>query len=68
MAREIFKDMKPPIPKISEETMRRGIEEAVGNIVRELAKDIIERVAWEAIPQLAEVLIKEEIERLKAEQ
>ncbi len=67
MAREIFRDMKPPIPKISEETMRRGIEEAVGNIVRELAKEIIERVAWEVIPQLAEVLIKEEIERLKAE-
>jgi DNA-binding response OmpR family regulator len=67
MAREVFKDMPPPTPKISEETVRRGIEEAVMQIAREVARDVIEKVAWEVIPQLAEVMIKEEIERLKAE-
>ena len=67
MAREVFKDMPPPVPKISEETVRRGIEEAVLQIAREVAREVIEKVAWEVIPQLAEVMIKEEIERLKAE-
>ena len=61
MAPEMFKDMQPPIPKISEDTVRRGISEAVSAIAREVAREVIEKVAWEVIPQLAEVLIKEEI-------
>jgi CheY-like chemotaxis protein len=66
MALEIFSDMTPPIPKISEDTVRRGIEEAVKLIAREVAREVIEKVAWDTVPQLAEVMIKEEIERLKA--
>jgi CheY-like chemotaxis protein len=66
IVREIFKDMPPPVPKISEETVRRGIEEAVMQIAQDIAREVIEKVAWEVIPQLAEVMIKEEIERLKA--
>jgi hypothetical protein len=66
MALEIFSDMTPPIPKISEDTVRRGIEEAVKMIARDVAREVIEKVAWETVPQLAEVMIKEEIERLKA--
>jgi hypothetical protein len=66
MALELFSDMTPPIPKISEDTVRRGIEEAVKTIAREVAREVIEKVAWETVPQLAEVMIKEEIERLKA--
>ena len=66
MALEIFSDMTPPIPKISEDTVRKGIEEAVKTIAREVAREVIEKVAWETVPQLAEVMIKEEIERLKA--
>jgi len=68
MARDMFKDMRPPVPKISEDTVRRGIADAVTAIAREIAREVIEKVAWEVIPQLAEVLIKEEIERLKEEQ
>jgi DNA-binding response OmpR family regulator len=67
MAAAAFKDLPPPtIPKISDETLRRGIEEAVMKVAREIAKEVIERVAWEVIPPLAELLIREEIERLKA--
>jgi hypothetical protein len=47
--------------------VRRGIEEAVLQIAREVAREVIEKVAWEVIPHLAEVMIKEEIDRLKAE-
>ncbi len=67
MAREFFKNTPPPLPKVSEETVRRGIEEAVSKIAREVAREVIEKVAWEVIPDLAETLIKAEIERLKAE-
>jgi CheY-like chemotaxis protein len=66
MALEIFSDMTPPIPKISEDTVRKGIEEAVKVIARDVAREVLEKVAWETVPRLAEVMIKEEIERLKA--
>jgi DNA-binding response OmpR family regulator len=68
MAADIFRDMPPPpLPKISDETVRRGLEAVLATIAREMAKEVIEQVAWEVIPRLAEHLIKEEIERLKAE-
>ncbi|HET7319368.1 MAG TPA: response regulator [Nitrospirota bacterium] len=67
MAEDAFKDMPPPpLPKISDETVRRGIEDAVMKVAREIAKEVIERVAWDVIPPLAEQMIREEIERLKA--
>jgi hypothetical protein len=67
MAADIFRDMPPPpLPKISDETVRRGLEAVLSTIAREMAKEVIEQVAWEVIPRLAEHLIKEEIERLKA--
>jgi len=67
MAKEVFAKM-PPVqaPKVSEETVRRGIEDSVSKIAREIAREVIEKVAWEVIPPLAELLIKEEIERLKS--
>lgn len=68
MAKEAIEMLPPPQPpKVSEETVRRGIEEAVSKIARELAREVFEKVAWEVIPELAEQLIKQEIERLKAE-
>jgi len=68
MAADIFKNMPPPpMPKVSDETVRRGLEEVLSKIAREMAREVIEQVAWEVIPPLAEHLIKAEIERLKAE-
>ena len=68
-AEKVFQDIPlPTLPKISDETIRRGIEEAVMKVARLMAREIIEQVAWEVIPQLAETLVKEEIERLKLEQ
>jgi CheY-like chemotaxis protein len=68
LAKEAVEMLPPPQPpKVSEETVRRGIEEAVSKIAREMAREVIEQVAWEVIPELAEQLIKQEIERLKAE-
>jgi CheY-like chemotaxis protein len=68
MAKEVFAKL-PPVqpPPVSEEMLRKILEESVTKIVRETARQVIEKVAWEVIPDLAEMLIKAEIERLKKE-
>ncbi|HEY6010434.1 MAG TPA: response regulator [Nitrospirota bacterium] len=65
MSADLFKNM--PLPKISDETVKKGVEDAIWKIAREVAREVIGEVAWEVIPPLAENLIKAEIERLKAE-
>jgi len=47
-----------------------GVEpgtEEYDQAVNKIAREVIEKVAWEVVPELAEVLIKEEIQRLKGE-
>jgi DNA-binding response OmpR family regulator len=68
MAKEVFAKL-PPIqpPAVSEQMLQKVLEESVAKIVRETARQVVEKVAWEVIPDLAEMLIKAEIERLKAE-
>jgi DNA-binding response OmpR family regulator len=56
-----------PAVAVSEEKLRSMVEASVAKIVREIARDVIEKVAWEVVPDLAEMLIKAEIERLKVE-
>lgn len=57
-------DVAPsPVPPATEETLRRILQE----MVDEKAAEIIERVAWEVIPDLAEVMIQKEIHRLQQE-
>jgi hypothetical protein len=48
--------------KISELTRRSPEHAAVAG----LTKDAIEKIVWEVVPELAEVLIREEIDRLVA--
>ncbi len=55
-----------PAAALSEEQLRSAVQESVARLVREIARETIEKVAWEVIPDLAEMLIKAEIERLKA--
>jgi CheY-like chemotaxis protein len=40
--------------------------EALEAAVEKMAREMIEKIAWEVVPSLAETLIKEEIERLKS--
>jgi CheY-like chemotaxis protein len=44
-----------------------GLTPAQAEAVMALSKDVVERVVWEVVPQLAEILIKEEIARLTKE-
>jgi DNA-binding response OmpR family regulator len=42
-------------------------QEMVEALVSKIAKEIIEKVAWDVVPSLAEILIKEELEKLKTD-
>jgi len=42
-------------------------QEMVEALVSKIAKEIIEKVAWDVVPSLAETLIKEELEKLKTD-
>jgi CheY-like chemotaxis protein len=50
-----------PPPVVTDAMLQAVCQEAV----EKFAKQVLERVAWEVIPDLAERLIREEIERLK---
>ena len=41
-----------------------GLTKQQADAVLELSREVVERVVWEVVPQLAEALIKEEIARL----
>ena len=42
-------------------------QEMLEKLVSKLAKEILEKVAWDVVPSLAETLIKEELEKLKTD-
>ncbi len=62
----------PDLPETEDDKME-STEPSIGNlpdekleaIVSKIAKDVIEKIAWEVVPELAETLILEEIKRLK---
>lgn len=62
----------PDLPEVEEEGLKI-VENSIANlsddklaaIVTKVAKDVIEKIAWEVVPELAETLILEEIKRLK---
>ena len=44
-----------------------GLSPQQAEAVMALSRDVVERVVWEVVPQLAETLIKEDIQRLRKE-
>jgi CheY-like chemotaxis protein len=55
-------------PKDADETPTREVEPPVSKQeVEDMARDIIEKVVWEVVPQLAETILREEIEKLVKE-
>lgn len=55
-------------PKSADETPTREVEPPVSKgEIEDMARDIIEKVVWEVVPQLAETILREEIEKLVKE-
>jgi hypothetical protein len=44
-----------------------GLSQAQIEAVLALSREVVERVVWEVVPTLAEMLIKEELQRLTSE-
>jgi uncharacterized small protein (DUF1192 family) len=43
------------------------VEKIAQRVVAQISEKAVREIAWEVIPDLAEALLKQEIERLKAE-
>ena len=43
------------------------VEKIAQRVVAQISEKVVRQIAWEVIPDLAEAMIKKEIERLKAE-
>lgn len=71
----IEQEIKRLASGISMEEINKRIEKATANIFEEkieglllnISKDMAEKITWEVVPSLAEVIINKEIERIKAE-
>jgi CheY-like chemotaxis protein len=61
----------PPAPPVSEagalSVPVEMVEKIAQRVVAQISEKAVREIAWEVIPDLAEALIKQEIERLKAE-
>ncbi len=55
------------IRKEIEKSTARIFEEKIEGMILNISKDIIEKITWEIVPSLAEVIINKEIEKIKAE-
>ena len=44
-----------------------GLSPQQADAVLALSREVVERIVWEVVPQLAETMIKEEIQRLMKE-
>ena len=58
-------DVEEKASALSEDEIEQVIEKVVTKVVEKLAGTILERVAWEVVPDLAEHLIREEIRKIK---
>jgi len=56
-----------PPPSASPASAGEISKEMAEAIVSKIAKEIIEKVAWDVVPSLAEIMIKEELEKLKSD-
>ena len=71
----IEQEAKRLVQGVSIDEIRSGIEKSTARIFEEkiegmilnISKDIIEKITWEIVPSLAEVIISKEIEKIKAE-
>lgn len=55
---------RPPMPGGMPEASADGGEAQLRQALSLASKEVIEKIAWEVVPQLAETIIREELERL----
>jgi len=50
---------------LSDEELERIVERVAGSVIERLATPIMEKVVWEVVPDLAEGMIREEMEKIR---
>jgi CheY-like chemotaxis protein len=50
---------------LSDEELERIVERVAGSVIERLATPVMEKVVWEVVPDLAESMIREEMEKIK---
>lgn len=65
-APEMQAAVAPPGSAVTSEQPASLSEAQIREILSSLSREMIERIVWEVVPDLAEVLIKEEIKKLKS--
>jgi hypothetical protein len=55
------REQAPPFPATAPAD---GGEAALRLAISQASRDVVEKIAWEVVPQLAEVIIREHVERL----
>ena len=63
----VFAAAPPPLPAAAPAAPPAALdEEQLKALLATVSREVIERIVWEVVPDLAEILIKEEIRKLKA--
>ena len=65
-APEMQTAVAPPGSAVTSEQPASLSEAQIREILSSLSREMIERIVWEVVPDLAEMLIKEEIKKLKS--
>ncbi len=60
----VEEELQPPVVSATEGTVT-FTEEQLATAIAKVSREIIEKIAWEVVPDLAETLIKEEIRKIK---
>jgi hypothetical protein len=66
----VQKEMSPLVAAVTERAtaeVDREIAAAGGDVqqLKALSRDVIEKIAWEVVPDLAEAILKENVDKLK---
>lgn len=64
-AKGTTRQLEDQLAALPEDELRRIVAEAAGPLIEKLAREMVEQVVWEVVPDLAETLISAEIEKIK---
>ncbi|EAT15461.1 PleD family two-component system response regulator [Desulfuromonas acetoxidans] len=61
------KRVETRVAYLSDEQLTEIVERVAGAVIEKLASPILEKVVWEVVPDLAESLVREEMDKIKPE-
>lgn len=59
------KRVEEQLSQLSEEELKQVVTKVAGPLIEAMARDMLQHIIWEVVPDLAETMISEEIEKIK---